>query len=167
MSATCQWRPPPNNNIQRTGLGAAADAERLTHGRASSLTNDRAEDGTTGRQVVYGHRMRSEAGFFHMGSGPGTRAHNLTGRSSSWWQFVNAHSGVRQVEAVILERYRCPARARLREMQLVSIHQPSTNRFGRSSTPNAILDGHPKGSRSRCECGAPDCYGAEFTARGS
>src|SRR5262249_36601720 len=109
---------------------------------------------------------RNEVGFFHIGSGPEERARTLTGRSPAWHQFVDAHGGVKRVEVVILERYRCPARARLREMQLVSIHQPSTNRFGRSSIPDAILDGHPKRSKSRCEFGAADCYGAELVARG-
>lgn len=129
------------------------------------LAHDRANNGTSERQVVYGHRMHGEDGFFHIGSGPEKRARTLTGRSSAWQQFVDAHGGVRRVEVVVLESYRCPARARLREMQLVGIHQPLTNRFGRSSIPDAILGGHPKRSTSRCECGAPDCYGAELVAR--
>ena len=118
-----------------------------------------------GDEVVYGHRMRGETGFFHIGSGSERRARTLINRSAPWKQYVAAHGGRSQVEVEILERYHCPARARLREMDLVNIHQPPTNRFGRSSTPDTILDGRPKGSTERCACGAPDCYGAEVAAR--
>jgi len=120
---------------------------------------------TPGCEVVYGHRMRDEDGFFHIGSGSEQRARTLANRSALWQQFVDAHGGITLIEVEILERYHCPARARLREMELVNIHQPSTNRFGRSSTPPAILAGHPKGSTERCDCGAQDCYGAEVAAR--
>ena len=116
-------------------------------------------------EVVYGHRMRGEAKFFHIGSGSEQRARALTKRSTLWRRFVADHGGVTQVVVEIIERHRCPARARLREMELVSQHRPSTNVFGRSSTPPSILAGHPKGSSERCHCGAPDCYGAEASAR--
>ncbi len=119
----------------------------------------------TASEVVYGHKMRGETDFFHIGSGSERRARNLKGRSGLWRDYVDTHGGPEHIEVVILERYRCPARARLREMELVTAHQPPTNRFGRSSIPAAILDGRPKGSRLRCACGSPDCYGAQVTAR--
>ncbi len=125
---------------------------------------DPAKDKIASDEVVYGHRMRSESAFFHIGSGSERRARTLTNRSASWKQFVDAHGGRSRIEVEILERHHCPARARLREMEFVNIHQPPTNRFGRSSTPHAILAGHPKGSTHRCDCGAPDCYGAEVAA---
>jgi hypothetical protein len=120
---------------------------------------------SSGSEVVYGHRMRTEAGFFHIGSGSEQRARNFDGRSPAWQAYVNSHGGSTQIEVQILERHRCPARARLREMELVHDHQPATNTFGRSSIPSGIQDGRPKGSKKRCTCGAPDCYGAEVTAR--
>ncbi len=116
-------------------------------------------------EVVYGHRVRGDAGFFYIGSGSERRARTLINRSAPWKRYVAAHGGTSQVEVEILERHRCPARARLREMDLVHIHQPPTNRFGRLSTPEAILAAHPKGSTERCACGAPDCYGVEVAAR--
>ena len=119
----------------------------------------------TGNEVVYGHKMKNETAFFHIGSGTERRARSLTGRSSRWRAYVNAHGDPTQVEVTILERHHCPARARLREMELVELHQPATNGFGRSSIPAGILDGRPKGSTQRCACGAADCYGAEVTAR--
>jgi hypothetical protein len=119
----------------------------------------------TGVEVVYCHKMRNEATFFHIGSGSELRARNLTDRSSRWLEYVNAHGGPTHIEVTIIERHHCPARARLREMQLVELHQPATNGFGRSSIPAGILDGRPKGSTERCACGAHDCYGAEVTAR--
>ena len=122
-------------------------------------------DDVPGREVVYGHKMLTEAVFFHIGSGSEQRARNFRRRSPAWQDYVNARGGVSNVEVKILERHHCPARARLREMKLVSAHQPSTNSFGRSSVPSGILDGRPKGSKERCTCGAPDCYGAEVAAR--
>lgn len=124
-----------------------------------------ANDGLTGSEVVYGHRMRGEAGFFHIGSGSERRARTLKGRSPLWREYVDARGGPEKVEVVIIERHHCPARSRLREMELVGAHQPATNRFGRSSIPEAILDGRHKGSKVRCACGSPDCYGAEVIAQ--
>ena len=122
-------------------------------------------DNAPGSEVVYGHTMLAETAFFHIGSGSEQRAHNFVGRSPDWQTYVNARGGLSQVKVTILERHRCPARARLREMELVGSHQPSTNTFGRSSISSGILDGRPKGSKERCTCGAPDCYGAEATVR--
>ncbi len=116
-------------------------------------------------EVVYGHKMRNEADYFHIGSGSEQRARNLKKRSALWRGYVDTHGGSKHVEVVILERYNCPARARFREMELIAVHQPLTNTFGRSSIPAGILDGRPKGSRVRCACGALDCYGAEVTTR--
>jgi hypothetical protein len=118
-----------------------------------------------GDVVVYGHRMQGESALFHIGSGSERRARTLTNRSVLWQNFVDAHGGGPRVEVIILEHHHCPARARLREMELVNIYKPSTNHFGRSSMPSAIKDGRPKGSKKRCDCGAADCYGAEVAAR--
>ena len=116
-------------------------------------------------EVVYGHKLRGDSQIFHIGSGSEQRARTLTSRSATWKKFVSAHGGVARIEVAILERHRCPARARLREMELIHAHQPPTNLIGRSSVPPAIRGGHPKGSSERCRCGAPDCYGAEVVAR--
>jgi hypothetical protein len=124
----------------------------------------RSTESTSGREVVYGHKMLAEARFFHIGSGSERRARNFTGRSPRWRAYVDEHGDLSQVEVKILERHGCPARARLREMELVNIHKPSTNSFGRPPFPAAIRDGRPKGSKQRCTCGAPDCYGAEVAA---
>jgi hypothetical protein len=131
---------------------------------------DLAEDGqmkneNTRGEMVYGHRIRSEPNFFHIGSGSEKRSHNLKKRSPLWRNYVDTHGSVKNIEVVILERHHCPARARLREMELIAIHQPPTNKFGRSSIPAGILDGRPKGSKKRCDCGALDCYGAEVANR--
>ena len=119
----------------------------------------------SGSEVVYGLRMRCESKFFHIGSGSEQRAHNLKQRSSAVLSYIEARGGTSQVEVKILERYQCPARARLREMELIGLHQPCTNTFGRSSIPAMILDGRPKGSKERCCCGALNCYGAEVNSR--
>src|SRR5678816_4432628 len=118
-----------------------------------------------GNEVVYAHRMKSDPTLFHIGSGSERRARTFTGRSSRWRAHVDAQGGSTQVEVTILERHHCPARARLREMELVNLHQPATNGFGRTSIPRGVKDGRPKGSTKRCACGAMDCYGAELTSR--
>ncbi len=120
---------------------------------------------TLGLEVVYGLKMRNETTFFHIGSGSEQRARTHDGRSAHFRAYVDAHGGPTEIEVSILERHHCPARARLREMELVQQHQPATNSFGRSSIPAGILDGRPKGSKERCACGAQDCYGAEISAR--
>jgi hypothetical protein len=40
------------------------------------------ENEDTRSEVVYGHKLRDEADYFHIGSGSVQRAHNLNGRSS-------------------------------------------------------------------------------------
>ena len=137
----------------------------LLGGDVTLAHTESAKHKTAGDEVVYGHRMRDEGAFFHIGSGSERRARTLTRRGRPWQQYVDAHGGMERIEVEILERHHCPARARLREMELVNIQQPSTNQFGRSSTPAAILAAHPKGYTERCHCGAPDCYGAEVAAR--
>lgn len=124
-----------------------------------------ANEEISGNEVVYGLRMRSESKFFHIGSGSEQRANNLKQRSSAVLSYIEARGGISQVEVTIIERYQCPARARLREMELIGLHQPCTNTFGRSSIPAGILDGRPKGSNERCCCGAPNCYGVEVSSR--
>ena len=119
----------------------------------------------TGTEVVYAHKMKSGSTFFHIGSGSEQRARTFKGRSLRWHTHVNAHGGCTQIEVTILERHHCPARARLREMELVNLHQPATNGYGRTSIPRGILDGRPKGSTKRCACSAADCYGVEVTVR--
>jgi len=116
-------------------------------------------------EIVYGLTMRGEGTFFHIGSGSEQRAHSWTGRSARFRAYVEARGGPTQIELTTLERHHCPARARLREMELVKLHQPATNGFGRSSIPAGILEGRPKGSTERCCCGASDCYGAEVAVR--
>ena len=120
---------------------------------------------TEGQKVVYAHHIKGESAYFHIGSGSEKRARALKERSPIWRAHVDMRGGLSHVEVTILERYRCPARSRLREMELINLHQPITNEFGGTSIPPAILDGRPKGSSSRCVCGATDCYGAELAAR--
>lgn len=117
-----------------------------------------------GNQLVYGHRMPGETEYFHIGSGPKRRA--VSGERTTAWKDYVDHRGGGKYHVEILERYHCAARARLREMQLIGLHQPVTNEFGRLSIPPGIQNGHVKRTGKRCSCGAPDCYGAELTARG-
>ena len=121
-----------------------------------------------GREVVYAHKMQKETTFFYIGSGSEQRARNLNGRTPSWQAYVSSHGGIAQIEKPIsiLERHHCPARSRLREMEQIYLHQPETNdHHGRGKPfPDGIMDGRPKGSKERCACGAPDCYGAEVEA---
>lgn len=79
----------------------------------------------TGSEVVYGHRMSTEAGYFHIGSGSERRARDLRRRGAPWRDYVGARGGPEHVVVKILERHRCPARARLREMELVAEYQPT------------------------------------------
>ena len=118
------------------------------------------------REVVYGHRIQGDDSYFHSGSGSEHRARHLAGRSSLWRTFVTSRGGIAQIMVEIIERHRCPARARIREMELVYLQQPSTNTFGRRRPfPPSIVAGRPKGSKERCACNAPDCYGAEIAAK--
>ena len=129
--------------------------------RATSSKHD-----TSPREVVYGHRIQGEDRYFHIGSGSEQRARHLAGRSSLWRKFVTSRGGIARIVVEIIERHRCPARARIREMELVYLHQPLTNTFGRRRPfPTSIMAGRPKGAKERCACNAPDCYGAEIAAK--
>ena len=151
-----------------TSLNTEVISTEMPEGDLKVMADDGSmKNEVSGSEVVYGHKIRNEPGYFHIGSGSEQRAHTLKGRSALWQHYVDTHGGSKHVEVAILERYHCPARARLREMELVAVHQPHTNTFGRSSIPAAILDGRPKGSKIRCACGAADCYGAEASARRS
>lgn len=129
------------------------------------LTSPSGSAPSRGSYVVYGHKIRGEADYFHIGSGLERSARNWARRSTQWKEYVRDHGGTDAIQISILERHDCPARARLREMELIGQLQPTTNTFGRSSIPPGILDGRPKGSKQRCKCGAPDCYGAELNAK--
>jgi hypothetical protein len=61
---------------------------------------------------------------------------------------------------VILEIHACPARARLREAQLIAEHQPVTNYHHKNGPNKQVLEGFTKRG-ARCCCGAADCYGQE------
>jgi hypothetical protein len=149
-----------------TSLNSEVISTEVPEGDLKVMAHDGSmKNEDTGSEAVYGHKMRDEVDHFHIGSGSEQRARSLNGRSNLWQHYVDTHGGSKHIEVVILERYHCPARARLREMELIAVHQSPTNTFGRSSIPAGILDGRPKGSKIRCACGAPDCYGAEVTAR--
>lgn len=106
-------------------------------------------------QVVYGHRFPGEEEIFHIGSGTYRRAVKPE-RGAAWKE----HVGDRDVEAVILEVHACPARARLREAQLIAERKPSTNYHHKNGPNRQVLRGYTKRGL-RCECGSDDCYGVE------
>jgi hypothetical protein len=111
-------------------------------------------------QIVYGHRFPGETTLFHIGSGTYRRALRPE-RGAPWL----SHVGDKDVEVVILETHQCPARARLREAQLISELKPATN-FHHLDAPNRqVIRGFTK-KGSRCECGALDCYGKEASEKG-
>ena len=112
---------------------------------------------------VFGHCLPGASEWFHIGSGRPGRAYRQP-RTVLWTEYLEANG--RRYEVHILEVHRCPARARLREMELVRQHRPPTNIVGvRTPIPAKILDGTLKGRQERCRCGAPDCYGAELDGR--
>ena len=106
-------------------------------------------------QIVYGHRFPEDVTYFHIGSGTYKRALSPV-RGASWIQ----HVGDRDVEVVVLEVYQCPARARLREAELINLHQPITNHHHKNGPHKQVLAGYTK-QGTRCACGAADCYGEE------
>jgi hypothetical protein len=106
-------------------------------------------------QVVYAHRIAGETTIFHIGSGPFSRALS-NARGTPWQSYV----ADRDVEVDVLEVHQCPARARLREAQLIAELQPETNKHHRNGPHAAVLKGHTK-KGVRCNCGASDCYGRE------
>lgn len=109
-------------------------------------------------QIVYGHRFTQHSDVFHIGSGTYKRALSPV-RSAAWAQ----HVGVRDVEVVVLEVYQCPARARLREAELIAQHKPATNHHHKTGPHPQVLAGFTK-KGEHCNCGASDCYGAYVAA---
>ena len=111
-------------------------------------------------QIVYAHRFPGDAELFHIGSGTYSRARGPE-RGAPWKEYV----GERTVEVVILWTHRCPARARLREAELIFEHQPVTNRHHRNGVHPQVQRGFTK-KGVRCDCGVPECYGREAAERG-
>ena len=110
-------------------------------------------------QIVYAHRFPKQEELSHIGSGTYRRALSPV-RGASWLQ----HVGERDVEVAILEVYQCPARAQLREVELIALHQPSTNQHHKTEPHRQVLAGYSKQPTS-CACGAVDCYGREAKRR--
>lgn len=106
-------------------------------------------------QLVYGHRFLGEDEIFYIGSGTYSRARS-TRRGQAW----QSHVGDRAVEIVILEVHSCPARARLREAELIAEQKPLTNEHHKAGPHPQVLRGYTKQGH-RCDCSAPDCYGRE------
>lgn len=111
-------------------------------------------------QIVYGHRFFGDDELFHIGSGTYSRALKPE-RGKPWLD----HVGDRDVEVLILEIYECPARARLREAELIAEMQPLTNHHHKSGPNRQVLRGYTKRGE-RCDCGAEDCYGREALKNG-
>lgn len=111
-------------------------------------------------QIVYGHRFPGEELFFHIGSGTYRRALRPE-RGVPWCEYV----GDQDVEVVVIETHVCPARARLREAELIAQLQPTTNHHHKNGPNRQVLRGNTK-SGIRCDCGADDCYGKEAFDRG-
>jgi hypothetical protein len=112
-------------------------------------------------EVVYAHFAPGAEKPLHVGSGRLERALS-TARGGPWRRYVDKIGG--RYEVRILERHSCPARARLREGELIAALQPETNVHHRNGPHRQVLRGFTKGG-ARCACGAPDCYGAEAAAR--
>ena len=110
-------------------------------------------------QVVYGHRLADTELIVSIGSGTLARALRPE-RSREWQAYVND----RDVEVVILEQHACPARARLREAELIAERQPILNRHHRQGPHRQVLRGFTK-QGVRCACGAANCYGREAAER--
>lgn len=106
-------------------------------------------------QIIYGHRFPGDDELFHIGSGTYSRALSPV-RGAQWI----AHVGDNDVEVVILETHECPARARLREAELIAELRPVTNHHHRDGPNRQVLRGFTKRG-TRCDCDAKDCYGRE------
>lgn len=111
-------------------------------------------------QIVYGHRFPGESEIFHIGSGTYSRAIRPE-RGKPWID----HVADRDVEVLILETYECPARARLREAELIAKLQPKTNFHHKGGPNKQVIRGFTKRG-IRCDCGAVDCYGQEALKKG-
>ncbi len=107
------------------------------------------------RYVVFAHRLPGTSGYFFIGSGPPDHAFRPQ-RDEIW----NAITSVDPYEIVVLERHACPARARLREAELVHQHQPSANVRFREGPDAETLGGYIAPGE-RCDCSAPECHGRE------
>jgi hypothetical protein len=120
------------------------------------MTQMRFAEGTSPEpQIVYGHRFPGEQELFHIGSGTYARA--LRPERGTEWRI---HVGERDVEVVVLEIHGCPARARLREAELIAELKPLTNFHHKHGPHPQVLRGFTKRG-VRCDCRAPDCYGRE------
>ena len=111
-------------------------------------------------QIVYGHRFPGEEELFHIGSGTYSRALKAE-RGANWRE----HVGDKDVEVVVLETHSCPARARLREAELISERKPLTNYHHKSGPNRQVLRGFTKRG-AQCDCGAVNCYGREAAQKG-
>lgn len=111
-------------------------------------------------QIVYAHRFPGEERIFHIGSGTHSRA--LRPERGEAWQ---DHVGERDVEVLILETHGCPARARLREAELIAELKPETNYHHRNGPNRQVLRGFTKRGK-RCDCGDVACYGKEAETKG-
>jgi hypothetical protein len=111
-------------------------------------------------QIVYGHKFPGEDDVFHIGSGTYTRA--LRPERGGGWK---EHVGNRDVEVLILETHGCPARARLREAELIAALKPVTNYHHKDGPNRQVVRGFTKRG-NRCDCGADNCYGREALDRG-
>ena len=89
-------------------------------------------------QVVYGHRLADTELIVSIG--PGTLARALQPERSPEWQ---AYVNDRDVEVVILEQHACPARARLREAELIAERRPILNRHHLQGPHRQVLRGSP------------------------
>lgn len=107
-------------------------------------------------EVVYFHRHAISGAVFHIGSGKIDRAFSAQ-RGVEWLKFT---SELDSYEVEIVEYHQCPARARLREAELIFALQPLTNLHHRKGPHRQVLRGFTKGGQ-RCDCKAPNCYGLE------
>ena len=111
-------------------------------------------------QIVYAHRFPGDDQIFHIGSGTYSRALRPE-RGSAWKE----HVGESDVEVEILEVHGCPARARLREAELISELRPITNFHHKNGPNRQVLRGYTKRG-ARCDCGDKHCYGSEALDKG-
>lgn len=107
-------------------------------------------------EVVYAHKNALSGELFHIGSGKIDRAFSVQ-RGAKWLAYVTT---LDSYEVEILEYHHCPARARLREAELIFELQPKTNIHHRKGLHRQALRGFTKRG-DPCSCKAPDCYGLE------
>lgn len=112
------------------------------------------------REVVYYHLNPQTNEVFHIGSGSLARAFSDV-RGKPWQDYV---SNLKSYEVRVVERHTCPARARLREAELIHEMQPVTDLHHRNGPHMQLLRGFTKAGL-RCDCNATDCYGREAVMR--